>query len=98
MAETFYIDAIREAMQEEMARDERVFLIGEDVGLYGGAFKTSAGLIERFERTLIEDGTASAEELLDIQKRVRAEVDAATDEAERSPMPRGEDALGGVFA
>ncbi len=48
MAETTYLEAIRDAMAEEMARDERVFLIGEDVGVYGGAFKTSAGLIERF--------------------------------------------------
>src|SRR5437762_12833767 len=46
--ETTYIDAINQAMAEEMARDERVFLMGEDVGSYGGAFKTSAGLIERF--------------------------------------------------
>src|SRR5258708_5505684 len=46
--ETTYIEAINQAMAEEMARDERVFLIGEDVGAYGGAFKTSAGLIERF--------------------------------------------------
>ncbi len=48
MAEVTYLDAIRTAMLEEMERDERVFLIGEDVGLYGGAFKTSAGLMERF--------------------------------------------------
>jgi pyruvate/2-oxoglutarate/acetoin dehydrogenase E1 component len=48
MPETTYIDAITQAMAEEMARDERVFLMGEDVGSYGGAFKTSAGLIERF--------------------------------------------------
>jgi len=48
MPETTYIEAITQAMAEEMARDERVFLIGEDVGAYGGAFKTSAGLIERF--------------------------------------------------
>src|SRR5439155_24488556 len=48
MAETTYLEAIREAMSEEMARDERVFLIGEDVGVYGGAFGTSKGLIERF--------------------------------------------------
>ena len=48
MAETTYIEAINQAMAEEMARDERVFLLGEDVGVYGGAFKTSAGLIERF--------------------------------------------------
>ncbi len=48
MAETTYIEAITQAMSEEMARDERVFLMGEDVGAYGGAFKTSAGLLERF--------------------------------------------------
>jgi 2-oxoisovalerate dehydrogenase E1 component beta subunit len=46
--ETTYLDAIRQAMMEEMERDERVFLIGEDVGVYGGAFKTSSGIIERF--------------------------------------------------
>ena len=48
MAELTYLDAIRTAMAEEMSRDENVFLIGEDVGAYGGAFKTSAGLIEQF--------------------------------------------------
>ncbi|HJQ41370.1 MAG TPA: alpha-ketoacid dehydrogenase subunit beta [Thermoanaerobaculia bacterium] len=48
MAETTYIEAITQAMQEEMARDERVFLIGEDVGGYGGAFKTSYGLLDKF--------------------------------------------------
>ena len=46
--ETTYLQAITDAMSEEMARDDRVFLIGEDVGAYGGAFRTSAGLIERF--------------------------------------------------
>jgi 2-oxoisovalerate dehydrogenase E1 component beta subunit len=45
---TTYLDAIREAMIEEMRRDPTVFLIGEDVGSYGGAFKTSAGMIEEF--------------------------------------------------
>ncbi|MBV8517065.1 MAG: alpha-ketoacid dehydrogenase subunit beta [Acidobacteria bacterium] len=48
MPETTYLDAIRTAMIEEMARDERVFLIGEDVGAYGGAFKTSAGILDQF--------------------------------------------------
>src|SRR5436190_5341562 len=48
MPETTYIDAITQAMSEEMARDERVFLIGEDVGAYGGAFKTSYGLLDKF--------------------------------------------------
>ena len=48
MAEVTYLDAIRDAMMEEMERDERVFLIGEDVGAYGGAFRTSGGLIDKF--------------------------------------------------
>ncbi|MBV9495907.1 MAG: alpha-ketoacid dehydrogenase subunit beta [Acidobacteria bacterium] len=55
MPETTYIEAIRSAMEEEMARDERVFLIGEDVGAYGGAFKTSAGLLERFGPNRVVD-------------------------------------------
>ncbi len=50
-----YREAIREAMTEEMARDENVVLIGEDVGCYGGCFTVTSGLIERFgERQVIE--------------------------------------------
>jgi pyruvate/2-oxoglutarate/acetoin dehydrogenase E1 component len=45
---TTYLEAIREAMIEEMRRDPRVFLIGEDVGAFGGAFNTSAGMIDEF--------------------------------------------------
>ncbi len=40
--------AIRDAMAEEMARDENVFLLGEEVGHYNGAYKASEGLLERF--------------------------------------------------
>ncbi len=43
-----YLDAISQAMREEMRRDEAVFLLGEDVGAYGGAFKVSAGFMEEF--------------------------------------------------
>jgi 2-oxoisovalerate dehydrogenase E1 component beta subunit len=43
-----YLDAISQAIREEMLRDEAVFLLGEDVGSYGGAFKVSAGLMEEF--------------------------------------------------
>lgn len=48
MAETTYLEAIRQAMLEEMDRDPAVVLLGEDVGVYGGAFKTSEGLLARF--------------------------------------------------
>ena len=43
-----YLEAIRSGLGEEMARDERVFVIGEDVGAYGGAFKGTEGLLDRF--------------------------------------------------
>ena len=46
--ETTYLEAIREALFEEMARDENVFCLGEDIGAYGGAFKVTDGLQERF--------------------------------------------------
>jgi 2-oxoisovalerate dehydrogenase E1 component beta subunit len=48
MAETTYLEAIRQALFEEMDRDPAVVLIGEDVGVYGGAFKVSEGLLARF--------------------------------------------------
>jgi pyruvate/2-oxoglutarate/acetoin dehydrogenase E1 component len=48
MAVITYLEAIRQAMFDEMARDERVFVLGEDVGVYGGAFKVTEGLYERF--------------------------------------------------
>src|SRR5205823_13304327 len=53
--ETSYIDAINQAMAEEVARDERVFLMGGGVGVYGGAFKTSSGLFERFGEDRVID-------------------------------------------
>jgi 2-oxoisovalerate dehydrogenase E1 component beta subunit len=58
--ETTYIEAITQAMAEEMARDERVFLIGEDVGAYGGAFKTSAGILDKFPGRVIDTPISEA--------------------------------------
>lgn len=48
MREITYLEAVREAMTQEMERDETVFLIGEDVGEYGGAFQASYGMLEQF--------------------------------------------------
>jgi 2-oxoisovalerate dehydrogenase E1 component beta subunit len=48
MALTTYLEAIRQGIWEEMERDERVFVIGEDVGVYGGAFKVTKGMLEQF--------------------------------------------------
>jgi pyruvate dehydrogenase E1 component beta subunit len=55
MREITYREALREAMAEEMARDERVFLMGEEVGHYNGAYKVSEGLLDRFgERRVVD--------------------------------------------
>jgi pyruvate/2-oxoglutarate/acetoin dehydrogenase E1 component len=48
MPEMTYAEAIRAAMSEEMRRDERVFLFGEDIGRYGGAFGVSFGMLDEF--------------------------------------------------
>ncbi len=48
MSPTTYLEAIRAGIWEEMERDSRVFLLGEDIGTYGGAFKVTAGMLERF--------------------------------------------------
>ena len=55
MASLTYIEAIRLAMLEEMERDERVFVIGEDVGTYGGAFRATQGFLEKFGETRVID-------------------------------------------
>jgi 2-oxoisovalerate dehydrogenase E1 component beta subunit len=58
-----YLIAIAEALWEEMERDERVFLLGEDIGVYGGAFKVTEGFIERFGSQRVMD-TPIAEETI----------------------------------
>jgi len=61
MREIRYREALREAMREEMARDERVFLMGEEVGAYQGAYKVSEGLLEAFgERRVVDTPIAEA--------------------------------------
>ena len=61
MRELRYREALREAMFEEMARDESVFLMGEEVGHYQGAYKVSQGLLEEYgERRVIDTPIAEA--------------------------------------
>ncbi len=48
MKEISYREAIREAMSEEMRRDDSVIMIGEDIGVYGGGFRVTEGMIEEF--------------------------------------------------
>jgi 2-oxoisovalerate dehydrogenase E1 component beta subunit len=55
MTDITYIEAIRQALWEEMERDDRVFLIGEDIGHYGGAFKITVGFLEKFGEERVID-------------------------------------------
>ena len=48
MREITYAEALREALREEMKRDERVIILGEEVGLFGGVYKVTQGLLEEF--------------------------------------------------
>src|SRR4051794_41910134 len=50
-----YLQAISDAMREEMRADERVFLMGEDIGVFGGAFKVTDGFIDEFGPTRVID-------------------------------------------
>src|SRR5512137_1704680 len=59
MKKVSFIEAITEAMAEEMQRDESVFLIGEDIGLYGGVFKATKGLQQRFGPERVIDSPIS---------------------------------------
>jgi 2-oxoisovalerate dehydrogenase E1 component beta subunit len=53
--EVTYLEAISQALDEEMTRDERVFLLGEDIGFYGGAFKITEGFLEKYGEWRILD-------------------------------------------
>jgi pyruvate/2-oxoglutarate/acetoin dehydrogenase E1 component len=46
--ELSYAEAIREGLRQAMARDERVFILGEDIGVYGGAFGVTGDLVHQF--------------------------------------------------
>jgi len=55
MAEITYAQALKDAMSEEMRRDPKVFLLGEDIGPYGGAFGVTRGMLEEFGPDRVRD-------------------------------------------
>jgi pyruvate dehydrogenase E1 component beta subunit len=55
LRELTYLEAVREAMVQEMRQDPAVFLLGEDVGVYGGAFGVSRGMLEEFGPERVRD-------------------------------------------
>jgi len=59
MAEITYLEAIRQGLFEEMARDDNVFCMGQDIGAFGGAFKVTEGLMARFGEQRVIDSPIS---------------------------------------
>jgi pyruvate/2-oxoglutarate/acetoin dehydrogenase E1 component len=59
MAEITYLEAIREALFEEMERDRNVFCMGQDIGAFGGAFKVTEGLLAKFGEQRVIDSPIS---------------------------------------
>ncbi|HMA40193.1 MAG TPA: alpha-ketoacid dehydrogenase subunit beta [Gemmatimonadales bacterium] len=55
MAEVTFLEALRQGLWEEMERDERVFMLGEDIGAYGGAFKVTEGFQQKFGEARVID-------------------------------------------
>lgn len=55
MAELRMRDALREALREEMIRDPRIFLMGEDIGAYGGSYAVTKGLLDEFGEDRVKD-------------------------------------------
>src|SRR5689334_22389561 len=64
--ELTYLDAIREALAEEMRRDAKVFVLGEDVGAYGGAFGVTQGLYDEFGEMRVIDTPISESAIIGI--------------------------------
>jgi 2-oxoisovalerate dehydrogenase E1 component beta subunit len=64
MAEKTYLQAISDGLRQEMRRDKRVFVIGEDVGVYGGAFKVTQGFQEEFGQWRVIDAPLSETAIL----------------------------------
>jgi acetoin:2,6-dichlorophenolindophenol oxidoreductase subunit beta len=62
--ELTYREAVTRGIAQEMERDERVYLLGEDVGVAGGVFKTTGGLLERFGANRVRDTPISEEAII----------------------------------
>ncbi|MDQ6792517.1 MAG: alpha-ketoacid dehydrogenase subunit beta [Candidatus Dormibacteraeota bacterium] len=64
MPEKLFRAALREALLEEMERDEKIFLIGEDIGVFGGAYRVTEGLLDRFGAMRVVDAPIAEEAIV----------------------------------
>ena len=66
MREISYAEAVRECLRQQMQADDKIFMIGEDIGLYGGAFGVSVGLIAEFGEDKIMDTPISEQGIVGV--------------------------------
>ena len=83
-----YREAMREALREALEADDRVFLMGEDVGRYGGSFGVSRGLLDEFGPARIRDTPLSESAFVGAGIACGATVIAGKDNAEPPPGAR----------
>src|ERR1700687_1930861 len=62
--EKLYRVALREALAEEMERDDSVYLVGEDIGKFGGAYRVTEGLLDRFGAQRVVDAPIAEEAIV----------------------------------
>ena len=77
MREITYAEAIREALSEEMRSDPNVFLLGEDIGIYGGAFGVTKGMVQEFGEERVRDTPLSEHAITGARGRGRHDRHAA---------------------
>ena len=77
MAVMRYREALNQALREEMQRDERVFLMGEDIGVFNGAFKVTQGLLEEFGEKRVRDTPISENTIVGISRMAVTALKAA---------------------
>ena len=96
-----YREALNQALREEMRRDDNVFLMGEDIGVFNGAFKVTAGLLEEFGEKRVRDTPISENTIVgmgvgDAEERSRRHKEDASGEGEGEPAGDERDEEGGA--
>ena len=84
-ASVTYLDAVSQALREEMRRDPRVIILGEDIGAFGGAFKITRGFLDEFGPERVIDTPISESGF--VGAACAAQIEAAVDWAMAQPMP-----------
>ena len=96
MAEISVIEAVRQALKEEMSRDSKVFVLGEDVGVRGGVFLATDGFVEEFGDGLLASLNRSHPPVYDGEANPRRQAVMAA--LKRAPFPEQAEVVQAISA